>query len=171
MVPAYREAVEACFAAGLLQAGLRHRDPVARASTCRPARWCIERFTKFGGAGRATLTSGEYAQLTGRAGRRGLDDEGHAVVLWSPETTFAEVARVALAPPPDLRSSFRPTYNLAVNLVGRFDRPTAVEVLRRSFAQWQAPTAAPPGAATPWSSSWAGAWPSSRSWATSTGGG
>ena len=45
---------------------------------------------------------------------------------------------MALAPPPDLRSSFRPTYNLAVNLVRRFDRPTALEVLRRSFAQWQA---------------------------------
>ena len=96
----------------------------------------IERFTKFGGAGRATLTSGEYAQLTGRAGRRGLDAEGHAVVLWSPETPLAEVARVALAPPPDLRSTFRPTYNLAVNLVRRFDRTTAHErpaqLVRRS---------------------------------------
>ncbi|HXZ62470.1 MAG TPA: hypothetical protein VEG62_06985, partial [Acidimicrobiales bacterium] len=46
--------------------------------------------------------------------------------------------RVAAAPPPDLRSAFRPTYNLAVNLVGRFDRTTAGEVLQRSFAQWQA---------------------------------
>jgi ATP-dependent RNA helicase HelY len=98
----------------------------------------IERFTKYGGAGRATLTSGEYLQLTGRAGRRGLDEEGHAVVAWSTETTFAEAARVASAPPPDLRSAFRPTYNLAVNLVSRFDRATANEVLHRSFAQWQA---------------------------------
>jgi len=77
-------------------------------------------------------------QLTGRAGRRGLDDEGHAVALWSSETTFTEAARVASAPPPDLRSSFRPTYNLAVNLASRFDRETANDVLRRSFAQWQA---------------------------------
>jgi len=60
------------------------------------------------------------------------------VVLWTPETTFAEVARIAVAPPPDLRSSFRPTYNLAVNLVRHFDRETALQVLRRSFAQWQA---------------------------------
>ena len=98
----------------------------------------IERFTKYGGAGRATLTSGEYLQLTGRAGRRGLDEEGHAVALWSSETAFSEAARVASAPPPDLRSSFRPTYNLAVNLASRFDRETANDVLRRSFAQWQA---------------------------------
>jgi ATP-dependent RNA helicase HelY len=48
------------------------------------------------------------------------------------------VARVASAPPPDLRSAFRPTYNLAVNLVARFDRDTAHDVLDRSFAQWQA---------------------------------
>ncbi len=60
------------------------------------------------------------------------------MVLWSAETTFGDVARVAAAPPPDLRSAFRPTYNLAVNLVRRFDRPTAMGVLHRSFAQWQA---------------------------------
>ena len=98
----------------------------------------IERFTKYGGAGRATLTSGEYLQLTGRAGRRSLDEEGHAIVVWSSETTFAEAARVASAPPPDLRSAFRPSYNLVVNLASRFDRETAHEVLHRSFAQWQA---------------------------------
>ena len=59
---------------------------------------------------------------------------------WSNELTFADVARVAVAPPPDLRSAFRPTYNLAVNLVARFDRETAHAVLHRSFAQWQART-------------------------------
>ena len=106
----------------------------------------IERFSKFGGAGRPTLTSGEYAQLTGRAGRRGLDDEGHAVVVFSPETAFADMARVALAPPPDLHSSFRPTYNLAVNLVGRFDRAdgprAAVALVRPVRGGPRAPAAA-----------------------------
>jgi ATP-dependent RNA helicase HelY len=102
----------------------------------------IERFSKFGGAGRATLTSGEYAQLTGRAGRRGHDDEGHAVVLFTPEIELADAARVALAPPPDLHSTFRPTYNLAVNLVRRFDRDTALRVLRSSFSQWQSRSSA-----------------------------
>jgi ATP-dependent RNA helicase HelY len=144
MVPAFREAVEECFAAGLLK--VVFATETLSLGINMPARTvAIERFTKFGSAGRATLTSGEYAQLTGRAGRRGLDEEGHAVVLFSPETTFAEVARVALAPPPDLRSAFRPTYNLAVNLVARFDRPTAVGVLRRSLAQWQYARRAAPG--------------------------
>ncbi len=137
LVPAFREAVEECFEAGLLR--VVFATETLALGINMPARTVvIERFTKFGGAGRATLTSGEYAQLTGRAGRRGLDDEGHAVVLFGPETPFAEVARVATAPPPDLRSAFRPTYNLAVNLVRRFDREEALSVLRRSFAQWQA---------------------------------
>jgi superfamily II RNA helicase len=137
MVPAFREAVETCFAAGHLR--VVFATETLSLGINMPARTVvIERFTKFGASGRAPLTSGEYAQLTGRAGRRGLDAEGHAVVAWSPETAVAEMARVALAPPPDLRSAFRPTYNLAVNLVSRFDRPTALELLRRSFAQWQA---------------------------------
>jgi ATP-dependent RNA helicase HelY len=137
MVPVFRETVEECFAAGLLQ--VVFATETLSLGINMPARTVvIERFTKYGGAGRATLTSGEYLQLTGRAGRRGLDEEGHAVVLWSSEVTFGEAARVASAPPPDLRSSFRPSYNLAVNLVSQFDQATANEVLHRSFAQWQA---------------------------------
>jgi len=137
LVPAYREAVEECFASGLLK--VVFATETLSLGINMPARTVvIERFTKFGGAGRATLTSGEYAQLTGRAGRRGHDAEGHAVVVFAPETPLAEAARVALAPLPDLRSTFRPTYNLAVNLVRRFDRETAHTVLRSSFAQWQA---------------------------------
>ncbi len=137
LVPVFRETVEECFAAGLLK--VVFATETLSLGINMPARSVvIERFTKYGGAGRATLTSGEYLQLTGRAGRRGLDEEGHAVVEWSSEITFAEAARVASAPPPDLRSAFRPTYNLAVNLVARFDRDTAGVVLQRSFAQWQA---------------------------------
>jgi ATP-dependent RNA helicase HelY len=137
LVPVFRETVEECFAAGLLK--VVFATETLSLGINMPARSVvIERFTKYGGAGRATLTSGEYLQLTGRAGRRGLDAEGHAVVAWSSEITFAEAARVASAPAPDLRSAFRPTYNLAVNLVARFDRATANEVLHRSFAQWQA---------------------------------
>jgi superfamily II RNA helicase len=137
LVPVFRETVEECFAAGLLK--VVFATETLSLGINMPARSVvIERFTKYGGSGRATLTSGEYLQLTGRAGRRGLDEEGHAVVAWSNEITFAEAAQVASAAPPDLRSAFRPTYNLAVNLVARFDRHTASEVLQRSFAQWQA---------------------------------
>jgi superfamily II RNA helicase len=137
LVPSMKLAVEQCFLEGLL--GVVFATETLSLGINMPARTVvIERFSKFGGAGRATLTSGEYAQLTGRAGRRGLDDEGHAVLVFNPETPFSDMARVALAPPPDLHSSFRPTYNLTANLVGRFDRETALAVLSRSYAQFEA---------------------------------
>ncbi len=136
LVPSMKLAVEQCFVEGLL--GAVFATETLSLGINMPARTVvIERFSKFGGAGRATLTSGEYAQLTGRAGRRGLDDEGHAVIVFSTETPFADMAKVALAPPPDLHSTFRPTYNLTANLVGRFDRATAHEVLARSYAQFE----------------------------------
>jgi superfamily II RNA helicase len=137
LVPSMKLAVEQCFLEGLL--GAVFATETLSLGINMPARTVvIERFSKYGGAGRATLTSGEYAQLTGRAGRRGLDDEGHAVIVFNPEVQFSDMARVALAPPPDLHSSFRPTYNLTVNLVGRFDRVTALEVLAASYAQFEA---------------------------------
>jgi len=136
LVPAFREAVEVCFSQGLL--GVVFATETLSLGINMPARTVVlERFSKFGGAGRATLTSGEYAQMTGRAGRRGLDDEGHAVVAFSFETSIADAARVAVAPPPDLHSTFRPTYNLACNLVASFSRTQALELLAKSFAQFE----------------------------------
>jgi superfamily II RNA helicase len=143
LVPSMKLAVEQCFLEGLL--GAVFATETLALGVNMPARTVvIERFSKYGGAGRATLTSGEYAQLTGRAGRRGLDDEGHAVIVFSAETEFADMSRVALAPPPDLHSTFRPTYNLTANLVGRFDRETAHELLSRSYAQFESDRRAGP---------------------------
>ena len=136
MVPAFREAVEVCFSEGLL--GVVFATETLSLGINMPARTVVlERMTKYGGSGRSMLTSGEFAQMTGRAGRRGLDAEGHAVILYGPETPLSEVARIAVAPPPDLHSSFRPTYNLACSLVKRYDRPHALELLGRSFAQFE----------------------------------
>ena len=136
LVPAFREAVEVCFSQGLL--GVVFATETLSLGINMPARTVVfERFTKFGGAGRSTLTSGEYAQMTGRAGRRGLDEEGHAVVAFTIETPIADIARVAVAPPPDLHSSFRPTYNWACSLVSRFNRDDALAILSRSFAQFE----------------------------------
>lgn len=137
MVPAFREIVESCFTANLL--GVVFATETLALGINMPARSVVlERFTKYSDAGRNALTSGDYAQLTGRAGRRGLDDEGHAVVCFANETTLFDVARVALAPPPDLHSSFRPTYNFTANLLHHFDEATALDILRKSYAQFEA---------------------------------
>jgi ATP-dependent RNA helicase HelY len=135
LIPAFREAVEECFTAGLLQ--VVFATETLSLGINMPARSVvIERLTKMRQHGRAGLTSGEYAQLTGRAGRRGLDSVGHAVVPWSPPVSMAEVAVLATSPAPQLTSSFRASYNLAVNLVRRYPAEQAYQVLDRSFAQF-----------------------------------
>ncbi len=137
MVPAFREAVETLFSEGLLK--VVFATETLSLGINMPARTVVmDRFTKYGGSGRATLTSGEFAQMSGRAGRRGLDDEGHAVVVFAGETPISEVARVATAPPPELHSSFRPTYNLTSNLVHRYSRERARQILDQTYAQFEA---------------------------------
>ena len=138
LVPAFRQAVEQCFSEGLLK--VVFATETLALGINMPARTVVvERFAKFRGSDTSALTSGEYQQLTGRAGRRGIDTVGHAFVLWNQATTFGLVARTAVAPPPDLVSSFHPTYNLAVNLVRRWSREEAHGLLESSYGQWQAP--------------------------------
>ena len=135
MIPAMREAVEDCFAAGLLR--VVFATETLSLGINMPARTVvIERLTKVREHGRSGLTSGEYAQMTGRAGRRGLDRVGHAVVVWAPGVELSGLAALATSPAPELRSSFRPSYNLAVNLVRRYRADQAHFVLDRSFAQF-----------------------------------
>jgi ATP-dependent RNA helicase HelY len=101
----------------------------------------LERLVKFNGEQHVPLTPGEYTQLTGRAGRRGIDVEGHAVVLWHPgEDTSqpAEVAGLASTRTFPLRSSFAPSYNMTINLVNRVGPEEAHRLLEMSFAQYQA---------------------------------
>jgi ATP-dependent RNA helicase HelY len=136
MVPAFKEAVEQCFAAGLL--GAVFATETLAVGINMPARTVvIEKLTKFTGDHHEMLTPGEYTQLTGRAGRRGIDDVGQAVVLWSPFVSFERVAGLAASRSFYLRSAFRPTYNMAANLVRTYSSEQAHHLLNLSFAQYQ----------------------------------
>jgi ATP-dependent RNA helicase HelY len=137
MVPPFKETVEACFAQGLVKAVFATETLAVGINM--PARSVvIERLTKFTGEARAFLTPGEYTQLTGRAGRRGIDELGYAIVLWSPFVGFDQVASLASSRTYGLRSAFRPTYNMAANLVRRYEPADAHHLLNLSFAQFQA---------------------------------
>jgi ATP-dependent RNA helicase HelY len=104
-----------------------------------PARTVVlEKLTKWNGEGHVSITPGEYTQLTGRAGRRGIDIEGNAVVLWSPTVDSATAAGLASTRTYPLRSSFSPTYNMSINLIRQFGRERARTSLESSFAQFQA---------------------------------
>ncbi|GIE95088.1 DEAD/DEAH box helicase [Paractinoplanes rishiriensis] len=137
MLPAFKEAVEQCFVQGLVKAVFATETLALGINM--PARCVVlERLVKFNGEAHVDLTPGEYTQLTGRAGRRGIDVEGHAVVLWSPEVDPRHVAGLASTRTYPLRSSFRPSYNMAVNLVGTVGAESSRELLESSFAQFQA---------------------------------
>jgi superfamily II RNA helicase len=137
MVPPFREAVEACFSEALVKVVFA-TETLALGINMPARSVVIEDLTKFSGAGHNELTPGEYTQLTGRAGRRGIDEVGYATVLASQFHTFDDVARLAGAPGRALKSSFRPTYNLAVSLVRRFERVEAYRMVTSSFAQYLA---------------------------------
>ncbi len=137
MVPPFKEAVETCFAEGLTKAVFA-TETLALGVNMPARSVVIERLTKFGGERREMLTPGEYTQLTGRAGRRGIDEVGYAIVLWSPFVPFEQVAALASSRTYALRSAFRPTYNMAVNLVSTYPPADAHHLLNLSFAQFQA---------------------------------
>ena len=137
MLPAFKETVEELFVRGLVKAVFATETLALGINM--PARTVVlERLVKFNGETHLDLTPGEYTQLTGRAGRRGIDIEGHAVVLWQPGLDPAQVAGMASARTYPLRSSFRPGYNMTVNLIDRVGTDAGRALLERSFAQFQA---------------------------------
>jgi ATP-dependent RNA helicase HelY len=137
MVPPFKEAVEACFAAGLVK--VVFATETLAVGINMPARAVVvEKLSKFTGERHEMLTPGEYTQLTGRAGRRGIDELGYAIVLWSPFVTFEQVANLVSTRTFAISSRFRPTYNMAANLVRRYEPGEAHHLLNLSFAQYQA---------------------------------
>ncbi len=137
MLPAFKEVVEELFAAGLVHAVFA-TETLALGINMPARTVVIEKLDKWNGEAHANLTAGEYTQLTGRAGRRGIDVEGHAVVLWQPGMDPGAVAGLASTRTYPLNSSFRPSYNMAVNLTGWAGRARASTLLESSFAQFQA---------------------------------
>ncbi|MCT1907983.1 DEAD/DEAH box helicase [Brachybacterium paraconglomeratum] len=137
MLPLLKTVVEELFARGLLK--VVFATETLALGINMPARSVVlEKLVKFNGVEHADLTPGEYTQLTGRAGRRGIDTEGHAVIVGGPRFDAPAAASLASRRTYPLRSAFRPTPNMAVNLLDRFDLSRARETLETSFAQFQA---------------------------------
>src|SRR4051812_47732280 len=137
MLPVFKEVVEQLFSEGLVK--VVFATETLALGINMPARSVVlESLVKWNGEAHVDLSPGEYTQLTGRAGRRGIDVEGHGVVPWTPGFDPKHVAGLASTRTYPLRSSFRPSYNMAVNLVDALGRHDARELLEQSFAQFQA---------------------------------
>ncbi|WP_062078840.1 DEAD/DEAH box helicase [Demequina globuliformis] len=137
MIPLFKEVVEELFSMGLLK--VVYATETLALGINMPARSVVlEKLVKWDGQGHKDLTAGEYTQLTGRAGRRGIDIEGHAVVVEHPGFDAAQLGRLASRRTYPLVSSFSPSYNMAINLVAQSGVNQARELLELSFAQYQA---------------------------------
>jgi ATP-dependent RNA helicase HelY len=137
LLPSFKETVEDLFKRGLVKAVFA-TETLALGINMPAKTVILEKLTKWNGEAHVPITPGEYTQLTGRAGRRGIDIEGNAIVQWSPTIDSAMVAGLASTRTYPLRSSFTPTYNMAINLIHRFGRERARGSLESSFAQFQA---------------------------------
>ncbi len=137
LLPAFKQVVEELFLRGLVKAVFA-TETLALGINMPARTVVIEKLSKWNGEAHVNLSPGEYTQLVGRAGRRGLDGEGHGGVLWQQGLNPRELAGLASTRTYPLRSSFKPSYNMAVNLVHQFGRARSRELLEQSFAQFQA---------------------------------
>jgi len=137
LLPAFKVTVEELFQRGLVKAVFATETLALGINM--PARTVVlEKLSKWNGEGHVAVSPGEYTQLTGRAGRRGIDIEGNAVILWGNELDSTSVGGLASTRTYPLKSSFKPTYNMSINLISQFGSNRARTSLESSLAQFQA---------------------------------
>lgn len=136
LVPAFKEAVEELFELGHLKVVFA-TETLALGINMPARSVVIENLSKFNGESHELLGPGDYTQLTGRAGRRGIDVEGFGVLLHSPFVRFDQVTEIASSGAHELRSSFRPTYNMTANLIANYREDETEALLEASFAAFQ----------------------------------
>ena len=136
LLPLFKQTIEELFSLGLLK--LVFATETLAVGVNLPARSVvIEKLTKFNGESHDLLKPSQFTQLTGRAGRRGIDVEGHSFTCWSPFVPFNEVADLLTSKEFALISAFTPTYNMLANLLSTRSESEAAELLANSFAQFQ----------------------------------
>ena len=137
LLPAFKVTVEELFQRGLVKAVFATETLALGINM--PARTVVlEKLSKWNGEGHVAISPGEYTQLTGRAGRRGIDIEGNAVILWGNDLDSTSVGGLASTRTYPLKSSFKPTYNMSINLISQFGSERARTSLESSLAQFQA---------------------------------
>ena len=137
LLPAFKVTIEELFQRGFVKAVFATETLALGINM--PARTVVlEKLSKWNGEGHVAISPGEYTQLTGRAGRRGIDIEGNAVILWNNDLDSTSVGGLASTRTYPLKSSFKPTYNMSINLISQFGSSRARTSLESSLAQFQA---------------------------------
>ncbi len=135
MLPSWKVLVEKLFQKGLIKAVFATETLAAGINM--PARTtAISAISKRTDEGHRTLTASEFLQMSGRAGRRGMDEIGHVVVLRHPFEYVEDVAKLASALADPLSSRFTPSYGMVLNLLQRHSGAESRELVERSFGQF-----------------------------------
>ena len=132
LLPGWKVLVEKLFQKGLIK--VVFATETLAAGINMPARsTVISSISKRTDSGHRTLTPSEFLQMSGRAGRRGMDEIGYVVIVGSPFQTPEEVAELVLSDANPLESKFSPSYSMVLNLLQRFTLEEAKELVLKSF--------------------------------------
>lgn len=135
MLPSWKGVVEKLFQKGLIK--VVFATETLAAGINMPARTTvISAISKRTDDGHRPLTASEFLQMSGRAGRRGMDEVGHVVALNHPFEHVEDAAKLAVAPPDPLSSRFTPSYGMVLNLLQRHSLEQAKDLIERSFGQF-----------------------------------
>jgi superfamily II RNA helicase len=135
MLPSWKGMIEKLFQKGLLK--VVFATETLAAGINMPARsTVIASIHKRSDEGHRQLTASEFLQMSGRAGRRGMDEVGHVVVLHNPFESVDEAAKLATSGADPLSSRFTPSYGMVLNLLERHAIDDARDLIERSFGQF-----------------------------------
>ena len=132
LLPGWKALVEKLFQKGLIK--VVFATETLAAGINMPARTTIiSSISKRTDNGHRTLSANEFLQMSGRAGRRGMDEIGYVVVIGTPFQTPEEVAQLVLSDANPLESKFSPRYSMVLNLLQRFSLDEAKELIFKTF--------------------------------------
>jgi superfamily II RNA helicase len=135
MLPSWKAMVEKLFQKGLLK--VVFATETLAAGINMPARsTVISSISKRADEGHRSLRASEFLQMSGRAGRRGMDEVGHVVILHHPFESVEDAAKLATSPADPLSSRFTPSYGMVLNLLERHSPEEAKDLIERSFGQF-----------------------------------
>ncbi|MDF5707642.1 MAG: RNA helicase [Nostoc sp. S4] len=137
ILPAWKALVEELFQQGLIK--VVFATETLAAGINMPARTTvISTLSKRTDTGHRLLNASEFLQMAGRAGRRGMDKQGHVVTVQTPFEGAKEAAYLATSKPDPLVSQFTPSYGMVLNLLQTHTIEQARELIERSFGQYMA---------------------------------
>ena len=132
LLPAWKILVEKLFQKGLIK--VVFATETLAAGINMPARsTVISSTSKRTDSGHRMLTASEFLQMSGRAGRRGMDEVGYVTIVGTQFQTPEEVAELVLSDANPLESRFSPSYSMVLNLLQRFSLDEAKELILKSF--------------------------------------